>query len=140
MQEGASGLISRNSMVGVSVSFDERRRRRGAGSVCLACVFFGALLLFLAGAVPAFAQRADTTESASAALAFEASNSPQEAAQNHGSSAAPLTLTLESALERARVNAPQFNAAVTAAKSAHQDRIQARAALFAKRERHDAIS
>ncbi|HEV3483418.1 MAG TPA: TolC family protein, partial [Candidatus Acidoferrales bacterium] len=86
--------------------------------------------MLLAGALPASAQRAGTAESASATLAFEASNSPQEAAQSKGSSTAPLTLTLESALERARANVPQFNAAVTAAKLAHEDRIQARAALL----------
>jgi outer membrane protein TolC len=37
---------------------------------------------------------------------------------------------LESALERARVNAPQFRAAVTAAKIAHEDMVQARAGLL----------
>jgi outer membrane protein len=43
---------------------------------------------------------------------------------------APLTLTLQDALDRARKNDPQFQAAVTAAKLAHEDRIQARAALL----------
>jgi outer membrane protein TolC len=43
---------------------------------------------------------------------------------------APLTLTLQDALERARKNDPQFQAAVTAAKLAHEDRIQARAGLL----------
>ena len=43
---------------------------------------------------------------------------------------APLTLTLQDALERARKNDPQFQAAVTAAKLAHEDRVQARAALL----------
>ena len=111
-------------------TISERGYRRGSRSIHGAWVLFSALAIFLAGAHAASAQRVDTAESASAAVAFEASNSPQEVAQNKGSSAAPLTLTLESALERARANAPQFNAAVTAAKLAHEDRIQARAALL----------
>ncbi len=44
--------------------------------------------------------------------------------------AAPLTITLQDALERARKNDPQFQAAVTAAKLAREDRVQARAALL----------
>jgi len=130
MQQRASGPVSRNSMIGVSVSFDEHGHGRGIASVYATRVFFGVLLLFLAGAVPAFAQHAETREPASSPLSFELSDAPKEAAQSHGSSTAPLTLTLESALERARANAPQFQAAVTAAKLAHEDRIQARAALL----------
>ncbi len=95
-----------------------------------AWVLFGALSIFLTGTLPVSAQHVDTTGSATAALSFEASDSPQDAAQNHGPSTAPLTLTLESALERARTNVPQFQAAVTAAKLAHEDRIQARATLL----------
>ncbi len=49
---------------------------------------------------------------------------------NATASQAPLTLTLQDALARAQKNDPQFQAAVTAAKLAHEDRIQARAALL----------
>ena len=40
------------------------------------------------------------------------------------------TITLEEALQRARANSPQFQAAVTESKIAHEDRVQARAALL----------
>jgi len=40
------------------------------------------------------------------------------------------TITLEEALERARANSVQFQAAVTESKVAHEDRVQARAALL----------
>lgn len=124
------GFVPRPSAVRRSVRLGECGCQRGSGSKGGTWVLFGALSIFLAGALPASAQRADTMESTSAALALQGSNSPQEAAQNKGPSGAPLTLTLDSALERARANAPQFNAAVTAAKLAHEDRIQARAALL----------
>ena len=39
-------------------------------------------------------------------------------------------ITLEEALQRARANSPQFQAAVTESKIAHEDRVQARAALL----------
>lgn len=39
------------------------------------------------------------------------------------------TITLEEALERARANSVQFQAALTESKVAHEDRVQARAAL-----------
>lgn len=44
--------------------------------------------------------------------------------------AAPLTITLKDALERARQNDATYLAAVTDARNAHEDRIQARAALL----------
>lgn len=50
---------------------------------------------------------------------------PQSAGQ-----APPITLTLKDALERARQNDTAYLAAVTDARSAHEDRIQARAALL----------
>ncbi len=43
---------------------------------------------------------------------------------------APLTITLKDALERVRVNSPQFNAALTEAGLAHEDAVQARAGLL----------
>jgi outer membrane protein TolC len=45
-------------------------------------------------------------------------------------SGAPMTLTLQDALDRARINSPQFQAAITEYRLAHEDRSQARAALF----------
>jgi outer membrane protein TolC len=41
-----------------------------------------------------------------------------------------MTLTLQDALDRARINSPQFQAAITEYRLAHEDRSQARAALF----------
>ncbi|MDE3180136.1 MAG: TolC family protein [Acidobacteriota bacterium] len=45
-------------------------------------------------------------------------------------SATPLTLTLEDAITRAEKNSPQFQTAATAVKAAHENRIQARAAML----------
>jgi outer membrane protein TolC len=42
----------------------------------------------------------------------------------------PLTITLEDALTRARANAPQLYSATLAAEGAHEDRVQARAAML----------
>ena len=47
--------------------------------------------------------------------------------QNHG---APLTITLQDALQRARQNDPQFRSAITDLGLAREDRVQARAALL----------
>ena len=47
-----------------------------------------------------------------------------------GQSVPPITVTLQDALERARKNDPQFLGAVLDAKSAHEDRLQARNALL----------
>jgi outer membrane protein TolC len=43
---------------------------------------------------------------------------------------APLTLTLQDALQRAKANSPDFQAAVTALGLAHGDKVQARAAML----------
>jgi outer membrane protein TolC len=56
--------------------------------------------------------------------------SPQQSAQAPSSSAAPLRITLQDALDRARKNNTQFQAAVTTAALARQDRTQARNALL----------
>jgi outer membrane protein TolC len=50
--------------------------------------------------------------------------------QPTGQSVPPITITLQDALERARKNDPLFLSAISDAKSAHEDRIQARAALL----------
>src|SRR6266576_1035210 len=47
-----------------------------------------------------------------------------------GQSTPSITVTLQDALERARKNDPLFLSAISDAKSAHEDRIQARAALL----------
>lgn len=47
-----------------------------------------------------------------------------------GGTAAPLTLTLQDALERARSNTPEFRAALTNMGLAHEDTVQARAGLL----------
>jgi len=47
-----------------------------------------------------------------------------------GDATPPITITLQDALERARKNDPQFLAAVGDAKSAHEDRLQARNAML----------
>jgi len=50
--------------------------------------------------------------------------------QSASSTQAPLTLTLQDALTRARANSVQFQAALTDQGVAHQDKVQARAALL----------
>jgi outer membrane protein TolC len=49
---------------------------------------------------------------------------------NQSSSAAPLTITLQDAIARARKNNPEYRAALTAYGSAKEDRVQGRAALL----------
>lgn len=64
-------------------------------------------------------------------LAFPAPSSPAQ--QNPGPAAstqAPLTLTLQDALTRARANSVQFQAALTEQGVAHEDKVQARAGLL----------
>src|SRR5260370_33938664 len=51
------------------------------------------------------------------------------ASSSSPSSGAPLTITLQDALQRAKANEPQFRSAVTALRLAGEDRLQARAAL-----------
>src|SRR3981081_3168591 len=52
------------------------------------------------------------------------------ASNGSASSGAPLTITLQDALQRAKANEPQFRSAVTALRLAGEDRVQARAALL----------
>ena len=47
-----------------------------------------------------------------------------------GQGGPPLTITLQDAVQRAQKNSPQFQAAVTAARAAHEGRVQARAAML----------
>jgi outer membrane protein TolC len=71
---------------------------------------FGSLCLFLV----------------SVAVSLRGQQTPAPAA----SSQAPLTLTLQDALARARTNSVQFQAALTDQGIAHEDKVQARAALL----------
>jgi len=61
-----------------------------------------------------------------------AQNPPADVSLNSGQldTNAPSTITLQDALELARKNDPQFHGAVTAVKLAHEDQVQARAALL----------
>jgi outer membrane protein TolC len=56
--------------------------------------------------------------------------SPAVRAQPQSNAGAPLTLTLLDALQRARANTPDFQAAITEMRLAHEDRVQARAGLL----------
>ena len=55
---------------------------------------------------------------------------PAQEAQPASSTQAPLTLTLQDALTRARSNSVQFQAALTDQGIAHEDKVQARAGLL----------
>src|SRR5260370_26229598 len=78
-------------------------------------------ILVLAFFVPAlFAQT--QTQPIDAQASGASSSSP--------SSGAPLTITLQDALQRAKANEPQFRSAVTALRLAGEDRVQARAAIL----------
>ena len=50
--------------------------------------------------------------------------------QSQGTNAAPLTVTLQDAITRARKNSPEYHAALTAYGSAKEDRVQGRASLL----------
>jgi outer membrane protein len=84
--------------------------------------------LWFAG-VPATAQTGNKGEEAQFSTALLSGPSPATA-ETGGNENAPLTLTLQDALERAKKYSPQFQAAATAAKSSHEDRLQARAAML----------
>ena len=67
----------------------------------------------------------------SLASAQDSSNALQtDSDTNQTTSAAPLTLTLQDAITRARKNNPEYRAALTAYGSAKEDRVQGRAALL----------
>lgn len=55
---------------------------------------------------------------------------PATATPNAQTSGAPLTLTLQDALQRAQANSPEFRAALTDLGLAHEDRVQGRAGLL----------
>ncbi len=78
--------------------------------------------LSLATGLPVFAQTLTLSAQNSAATPPQGSTTPQ--------TGSPATITLADALQMARKNSPQFKAAVTDLKLAHEDRVQARAALL----------
>jgi outer membrane protein TolC len=65
-------------------------------------------------------------------LGMVAQTEPTAPAANNppANAGAPLTLTLQDALQRARVNSPEFRAALTELGLAHEDKVQGRAALL----------
>ena len=84
------------------------------------------LVLVLAFAATGFAQARELAAQASGSAGL-VSNGQDNGAQGNG---APLTLTLQDALQRARRNDPQYRAALTDLGLARQDRVQARAGLL----------
>jgi outer membrane protein TolC len=87
-----------------------------------------AFILGLAAASPAlFAQAPAATLELSHPHSYPYESQATEAASADGT---PLTITLQDALERARVNDPQYHAALTDLGVAREDRVQARAGLL----------
>lgn len=67
----------------------------------------------------------------SANLSLQTQSASQASAGNSGApSNAPLTLTLQDALQRAKANSPQFQAALTDLGVAREDRVQSRAGML----------
>src|ERR1035437_7557408 len=100
-----------------------KQRTNGAASVKRST--FLAIGMMVAFTVPHSQAVAQTTAPAGT------TESPVQLVQpsGPGQSAPPITMTLQDALERARKNDAQFLSAVSDAKSAHEDRLQARNAL-----------
>src|SRR5579872_3096888 len=102
--------------------FSRRQRQKFPNAVLL----LGLILCFIA--LPAVGQGAKSDQ-AGEPVALQIPNSSEPTGTNANANA-PLTLTLHDALERARTYSPQFQAAVTAAKMAREDRLQARASML----------
>jgi outer membrane protein TolC len=81
------------------------------------CEIFWILILVLLAAAQSFAQEQTLTTNTQSANA-----SPQ--------SGAPVTITLQDALQRAKLNDPQYRSAITDLGLAREDRVQARAGLL----------
>lgn len=79
------------------------------------CLVF--VLVLLAAATPGFAQ-------------VEAGTAQPQNANATAATGAPITITLQDALQRARLNDPQYRSAITDLGLAHEDRVQARAVLL----------
>jgi outer membrane protein TolC len=96
--------------------------RRSVGAARISSGWASVVLLGVWLATPLFGQ--DQTPIHSAQLSTSA------AATEADSSKAPLVLTLQDALARAKANDPQFRAALTELGLAHQDVVQSRAGLL----------
>ena len=103
-----------------------RRRRKGC-KACGATLGFIGMLLLLAS--PAAAQIEPQREAAQSSV-LRLPDGPQASAPTGNNQEAPVTLTFQDALERARKYNPQFQAAASVSKLAHEDRLQARAAML----------
>jgi outer membrane protein TolC len=64
------------------------------------------------------------------AITFGQTNAPGVAAADQSQNGAPLTLTLQDAIDRAKKNNPEYRSAVTESGLAREDRLQSRAALL----------
>lgn len=119
-----------------------RGRTRGPG-MRFACGILSALALMLLPGVPRLRAAAEGGKTAAASRVSDAqllttlASGPDSRQKNAGAPAnandsnnAPLTLTLQDALERAEKYSPQFQAAVTATKMARANVTQARATLL----------
>jgi outer membrane protein TolC len=103
------------------------RRKRTAYRACWTTFGLMAMLFIVGSAAAAqIESKRGLTRSSTARL----SESPEPAAPTSHNEDAPITLTLQDALARARTYSPQFQAAVTATRLAREDRLQARAALL----------
>ena len=65
-----------------------------------------------------------------AAMAQSDQTAPASGANPPSNTGAPVTLTLKDALERARVNSPEFRSALTDLGLAHEDKVQGRAGML----------
>lgn len=89
----------------------------------LVLVFFGAFVLWVLGSFPLSAQ--ERKQSSLPKVPVELEQSPAA-----GEQSPPVTITLQNAMERATKNYAQYLSAVTDAKIAREDTVQARAALL----------
>lgn len=100
----------------------------------MVCNFLGRIMILVALSgllLPAIGQQPPATQnSAQQAQSTQAPGSPSRAGFARNGVEAPLTLTLQDALARARKYNIEFNAALTEQGVAHQDKVQARAALL----------
>src|ERR1039457_5229572 len=85
------------------------------------------VLLGILLAVPAFGQ--DQPQTAAPSKVYGQVQTPTTTADANATQA-PLVLTLQDALTRAKTNDPQFRAALTELGLAHQDTVQSRAQLL----------
>ncbi len=97
------------------------RKAAGPARHCRVCA---AVIVIVFAAIGAGAQGDP------AVLTLGAQSNSQQASGPQASEGAPLTLTLSDALARARANSVEFQSAVAAAGLAHEDKVQARAALL----------